>query len=231
MKFLQLTAMLVLSGFIFAQSAPEGAFSSLHVQAEDPQEYIDYLKENTEAFEAIGSDLAGVCVTRTGNTYSGEMFVWNGFSSMAAAMKGADLYDPASAPRALQKLRKVKYSTFWKPLKDFPIRPSSFERLNRIKIARENLEEYMATAMEFEKAVKAEGNDFNLGIFQPFGGGYSEMDYHVRGSHADSEDAGDIIDRAYSGAASTALYLKLLSLADEVVSDTYESCQIIYTAD
>ena len=67
--------------------------------------------------------------------------------------------------------------------------------------------------------------------FQPFGGGYSEMDYHVRGSHADSEDAGDIIDRAYSGAASTALYLKLLSLADEVVSDTYESCQIIYTAD
>ena len=161
MKFLQLTAMLVLSSFIFAQSAPEGAFSSLHVQAEDPQEYIDYLKENTEAFEAIGSDLAGVCVTRTGNTYSGEMFVWNGFSSMAAAMKGADLYDPASAPRALQKLREVKYSTFWKPLKDFPIRPSSFERLNRIKIARENLEEYMATAMEFEKAVKAEGNDFN----------------------------------------------------------------------
>ena len=44
MKFLQLTAMLVLSGFIFAQSAPEGAFSTLHVQAEDPQEYIDYLK-------------------------------------------------------------------------------------------------------------------------------------------------------------------------------------------
>ena len=38
MKFLQLTAMLVLSSFIFAQSAPEGAFSSLHVQAEDPQE-------------------------------------------------------------------------------------------------------------------------------------------------------------------------------------------------
>ena len=54
MKFLQLTAMLVLSSFTFAQSAPEGAFSTLHVQAEDPQEYIDYLKENTEAFEAIG---------------------------------------------------------------------------------------------------------------------------------------------------------------------------------
>ena len=147
MKFLQLTAMLVLSSFIFAQSAPEGAFSTLHVQAEDPQEYIDYLKENTEAFEAIG------------------------------------------------------------------------------------LEEYMATAMEFEKAVKAEGNDFNLGIFQPFGGGYSEQVFHVRGSHANSEDAGDIIDKGYAGAASTALYLKLLSLADEVVTDTYESCQIIYTAD
>ena len=231
MKFLQLTAILVLSSFTIAQNVPQGAFSSLHVQTDDPQEYIDYLKENTEAFEAIGSDMAGVCVTRTGNSYTGEMFVWNGFSSMAEAMKGGDLYDPATAPRALQKLREVKYSTFWKPLKDFPIRPSSFERLNRIKIARENLNEYMATAIEFEKAVRAEGNDFNLGIFQPFGGGYSEQDYHVRGSHANSEDAGEIIDRGYAGAASTALYLKLLSLAEEVVTDTYESCQVIYTAE
>ena len=231
MKFLQLTAILVLSSFTIAQNVPQGAFSSLHVQTDDPQEYIDYLKENTEAFEAIGSDMAGVCVTRTGNSYTGEMFVWNGFSSMAEAMKGGDLYDPATAPRALQKLREVKYSTFWKPLKDFPIRPSSFERLNRIKIARENLNEYMTTAIEFEKAVRAEGNDFNLGIFQPFGGGYSEQDYHVRGSHANSEDAGEIIDRGYAGAASTALYLKLLSLAEEVVTDTYESCQVIYTAE
>jgi|TARA_B100000212_G_C27176942_1_gene448603 hypothetical protein len=231
MKFLQLTAILVLSSFTIAQNVPQGAFSSLHVQTDDPQEYIDYLKENTEAFEAIGSDMAGVCVTRTGNSYTGEMFVWNGFSSMAEAMKGGDLYDPATAPRALQKLREVKYSTFWKPLKDFPIRPSSFERLNRIKIARENLNEYMATAIEFEKAVRAEGNDFNLGIFQPFGGGYSEQDYHVRGSHANSEEAGEIIDRGYAGAASTALYLKLLSLAEEVVTDTYESCQVIYTAE
>ena len=231
MKFLQLAAILVLSSFTIAQNVPQGAFSSLHVQTDDPQEYIDYLKENTEAFEAIGSDMAGVCVTRTGNSYTGEMFVWNGFSSMAEAMKGGDLYDPATAPRALQKLREVKYSTFWKPLKDFPIRPSSFERLNRIKIARENLNEYMATAIEFEKAVRAEGNDFNLGIFQPFGGGYSEQDYHVRGSHANSEEAGEIIDRGYAGAASTALYLKLLSLAEEVVTDTYESCQVIYTAE
>jgi len=231
MKFLQLTAILVLSSLTIAQNVPQGAFSSLHVQTDDPQEYIDYLKENTDAFEAIGSDMAGVCVTRTGNSYTGEMFVWNGFSSMAEAMKGGDLYDPATAPRALQKLREVKYSTFWKPLKDFPIRPSSFERLNRIKIARENLNEYMATAIEFEKAVRAEGNDFNLGIFQPFGGGYSEQDYHVRGSHANSEEAGEIIDRGYAGAASTALYLKLLSLAEEVVTDTYESCQVIYTAE
>ncbi|MDA9729605.1 hypothetical protein N9V06_01345 [SAR86 cluster bacterium] len=231
MKFLQLTAILVLSSFTFAQNAPEGAFSSLHVQADDPQEYIDYLKENTEAFEAIGSDMAGVCVTRTGNSYTGEMFVWNGFSSMAEAMKGGDSYDPASAPRALQKLREVKYSTFWKPLKDFPIRPSSFERLNRIKIARENLPEYLATSIAFEKAIKADGIDFNLGIFQPFGGGYSEQEFHIRGSHPNSEEAGAIIDKAYEGTSWMPIYLKLLSLADEVVTDTYESCQVIYTAE
>ena len=49
MKFLQLTAILVLSSFTIAQNVPQGAFSSLHVQTDDPQEYIDYLKENTEA--------------------------------------------------------------------------------------------------------------------------------------------------------------------------------------
>ena len=89
----------------------------------------------------------------------------------------------------------------------------------------------MGSEMCIRDSVKAEGNDFNVGIFQPFGGGYSEQEYHVRGSHANSEDAGDIIDRAYAGAASTALYLKLVSLADEIVSDTYEACQIIYTAE
>ena len=50
-------------------SVPEGAFTSLHVKAKDVDAYINYMKENTDAFKMIDSDIAGVCVVKTGNDY------------------------------------------------------------------------------------------------------------------------------------------------------------------
>ena len=43
------------------------------------------MKENTAAFKMIDSDIAGVCVVKTGNEYPGEMFVWNAFPSVEKA--------------------------------------------------------------------------------------------------------------------------------------------------
>ena len=45
---------------------PEGGFSTFHVVAEDPYEYIDFLKANPAALKAGGGDAVGYCMTMTG---------------------------------------------------------------------------------------------------------------------------------------------------------------------
>ena len=113
-------------------SVPEGAFTSLHVKVKDVDAYINYMKENTDAFKMIDSDVAGVCVVKTGNEYPGEMFVWNAFPSVEKAFMTSELYDPMNAPKEFNKLRKVLYSVTWKPIKEFELNPG-YERLWRIK--------------------------------------------------------------------------------------------------
>ena len=50
-------------------SIGEGAFTTLHVKAKDVEKYVELMKNNTTPFEVIGSDIAGVCVTKSGNQY------------------------------------------------------------------------------------------------------------------------------------------------------------------
>ena len=68
------------------------------------------MKKNTAPFEAIGSDVAGVCVTRSGNQYPGEMFVWNAYGSIEDAFIASQKYDPMTPNKQFEKLRKVKYA-------------------------------------------------------------------------------------------------------------------------
>ena len=53
----------------------EGAFTSLYVSATDVDKYVSFLKGNSDAFRAIGSSDAGVCITRSGNQYPGQMMI------------------------------------------------------------------------------------------------------------------------------------------------------------
>ena len=101
-----------LSAFLLVpiNSAPEGSFTTLHVKAMDVAKYVDYMKKNTGPFKAIGSDVAGVCVTRSGNQYPGEMFVWNAFGSIEDAFIASQKYDPMTPNKQFEKLRKVKYA-------------------------------------------------------------------------------------------------------------------------
>ena len=73
-------------------SIGEGAFTTLHVKAKDVEKYVELMKNNTAPFEVIGSDIAGVCVTKSGNQYPGEMFVWNAFPSIEKAMEASEKY-------------------------------------------------------------------------------------------------------------------------------------------
>lgn len=209
----------------------EGSFTTFMVQAPDVSAYIKYLKNNPELFSGFNAAAAGVCVTITGQDYHGEMFVWSAYSDVAGAMTETTAYDPDKAPRELAKLRTPKYRVAWKPLKSFVLSPG-FERVTRVKIKPENVPAYIAAATKLEAAIRNAGHDFNMGIFQPLGGGVHETGtFLLRGISPNSTEAGRLIDEYFAGAEWGQHYLKASSLIDEVVRDTYESCQQIYTAE
>ena len=97
----------------------DGAFVALMVQAKDPYAYVAMLKKNPAPFQAIGSSVAGACVTKTGHDYPGQMFVYNGFASIEEAMAATDKYDAEKATPELMAIRQVQYNVMFKPLKQF----------------------------------------------------------------------------------------------------------------
>ena len=84
------------------QATMEGAFTTLIVSAPDVGKYVASMKKDLSPFKALGSQGAGVCVTKSGHDYPGQMQVWNAFSSVQAALIGSSKYDPNAAPAGLQ---------------------------------------------------------------------------------------------------------------------------------
>ena len=118
MKIFNLILLMVLANFtiaddhVSASSAagsglPEGGFSTFHVVAENPYEYIEALKAAPEALAAGGGDVVGYCMTMTGHDYPGEMFIWNAYSSLKDALSSSAglSYNPYDAPKQLQNMR------------------------------------------------------------------------------------------------------------------------------
>ena len=134
MKNIKISLIFLLSSIfsINLSAVPEGAFTTLMVQAKDIDKYVNFLKENVD-FDNFGSEQAGYCKTRTGESYQGQMFIYNAFTSVEKAIGFIELYDPASANFDLKQLRTIKYSSAFKPLKDFEAR-DGYHRLWRVKL-------------------------------------------------------------------------------------------------
>lgn len=206
-----------------------GAFVALMVQAQDPDAYVEALKNNPAPFEAIGSSVAGACITKTGHDYPGQMFIFNAFESVEQAMAATDKYDPMKATPELMAIREVKYSVMFKPLKQFTLEPGS-ERLWRLNISNQNLQPFVNKIAELETALRTAGHKVNLGVFQPIGGGVHEA-IHLRAVTPSHGASGKILDDAYAGAGWMSTWNEAVALVDEVLSDNFEQCEIIYTAE
>ena len=235
MKYLAVFMTLLFTNAVFADDhggAPavgEGAFVALMVQASDPDAYVAMMKENSAPFEALGSSVAGICMTKTGADYPGQMFVWNAFDSVEQAMAATDAYDPMKPLPEMAAMREVKYRVVFKPLKPFDLAPGS-ERLWRVNIAPQNLMPFVAKMTELEAALRSAGHDINVGVFQPLGGGAHET-IHLRAVSPSYGESGKVIDEAFAGAAWMSIWADAMALVDEVVTDNFERCQIIYVAD
>ena len=204
----------------------DGAFVALMVQAKDPDAYIAMLKKNPAPFQAVGSAVAGACVTKTGHDYPGQMFIYNGFDSVEDAMAATDKYDAMKATPELMAIREVQYNVMFKPLKPFNLQPNS-ERLWRLEISPENLRPFVDKITELEEALRAAGHKVNLGVFQPIGGGVHET-IHLRAVSPTYGASGKILDDAFSGAEWMSIWSEATALIDRVVSDNFEHCELIF---
>jgi hypothetical protein len=114
-------------------------------------------------------------------------------------------------------------------MKQFTLEPGS-ERLWRLNISSQHLQPFINKITELETALRAAGNKVNLGIFQPIGGGVHEA-IHLRAVSLSYGASGKILDDAYAGAGWMSTWHEALALVDEVLSDNFEQCEIIYTAE
>jgi hypothetical protein len=235
MKIFVLLFSVVISSTCFADdhssgSAGKGAFSTLMVQVSDVDTYIKVLKSNDGPFKTVGSVAAGYCLTRSGNDYPGQMFVWNAFDSVSDAMAGVLKYDPYKAPKAFAALREVKYSAIFKPLNDFKLDPG-IERLWRVAVPAENLSKFVEGVVEVESALRAKGYDLNMGVFMALAGGAVETKtLHVRAAARDGATLGKVVDEYFENAPWSASWNRTIALASSIETDTIEECEQVYSA-
>ena len=212
------------------QATMEGAFSTLMVAAPDVGKYVASMKKDVTPFKALGSQGAGVCVVKSGHDYPGQMQVWNAFSSVQAALVGSSKYDPYAAPSRLARLRDVKYAVTWKPIKPFKLAPG-YERVQRVKVAPENVPAFVASMSDLEAAIQEGGHpDFFNGVFVPIGGGKHESQtLMLRSISPTPEASGALFDEYFAGNASwAAAYMAVAQHIDSVESDNFELCEQFY---
>ena len=208
----------------------KGAFSTLMVQVSDVDAYIKALKSNDGPFKTVGSVAAGYCLTRSGNDYPGQMFVWNAFDSVSDAMSGIMKYDPYDVPKAFAALREVKYSAIFKPLKQFKLDPG-VERLWRIAVPPENLAKFVEGVVEVESVLRERGYDLNMGVFMALAGGVVETKtLHVRAAARDAATLGKIVDEYFDGVAWANTWNDTIAMASSIETDTIEECEQVYSA-
>ena len=235
MKIYVMLLGLVLSGVCFGESdsagSPgKGAFSTLMVQVSDVDSYIKALKSNDGPFKTVGSVAAGYCLTRSGNDYPGQMFVWNAFDSVSDAMAGVLKYDPYKAPKTFAALREVKYSAIFKPLNDFKLDPG-IERLWRIAVPTQNLSGFVEGIVEVESALREKGYDLNMGVFMALAGGAAETKtLHVRAAARDGATLGKIVDEYFENPAWSEVWNRTMAMASSIETDTIEECEQVYSA-
>jgi hypothetical protein len=204
----------------------QGAFTSLYVSASDVDKYVSFLRKNSDAFKAIGSSDAGVCITRSGNQYPGQMMIWNAFPSVEAAMIGSLKYDPYKATGPISNLRNIKHSTIWKSLKSFRLDPGH-EIVGRFKVKQENISSFVKAMDSLEKEIQDNGHpDFFNGVFVSIAGGAESQTLKVRSITSSASDQGKIADEYFSGKYKS--FNDAIAFTEGFVDEQIQVCEQIY---
>mgnify|MGYP006249899415 FL=1 len=82
-----------------------------------------------------------------------------------------------------------------------------------------------------QAAINASGSEFEMGVFLPLGGGSKETTMMLRGIAPTGESFGSLYEEGYGGAPWGQAFLGMMALVDEIVRDSHEQCEILYTAE
>lgn len=213
-----------------AQAQTTPVVSVINVQTADPGRYTDYLRENSQIFEALGADSGGTCTTLSGHRYPGQAFAFSIYKDAASAFKSAQTY--ARTPRSpeLDAISTLVSAEFYAIIKPFTL-PSGFER--RFQVVVKDSAAYVAAATKLEKAMQDNGHRVEIGIFQPMGNGQQKANLlDVRIFAVEPEVAGMLVNDFLQGEAwAIKPYGELLATIESLELDTFESCVQVYSAD
>lgn len=222
-------AALAITGIASAQD--RGAFNVLNMAVEDQTTYVAALKANPVIFSALEAEVAGVCRTTAGSQYYGEMFVWTGYSSMGDAMDAGIKFLGAPTSGPISEMRTIIDSEMYVPINDFELNPG-VERVYKVKTSQPAA--YAEAISAMEAAMHANGFEdiFMAVLTAPVSGPDEVGIVTVRVIAPDSHRLGALMAAQYAAPDWYAEALTgIAATGREIVNDSVEVCEIIYTAE
>ena len=227
--FLLLTVFSSTQSSAIQNSLPKGAGLLINVQTDDLDRYISELTKNALILRQENVVAAGYCIVKTGNNYSGEVSVWQYFTSMSDLMRTVDNSDPVNnADLNFEKMRDVKYISIWKDMKEVNIKPG-FEMVEKWKVPGGKLEEFVKAVISLESSLKGlSGVEFEMTAAFNVGSGIKETDLVMtRWITPNGETMGKLLDLVYNSVGYLPEYNNLLNLGEKVNSQL-EECSAVY---
>ena len=154
------------------------------------------------------------------------MIISNSWSSLSLYIKNLSLFSNSFSFKSKNLL-----NLSFKPLKEFKLDPG-YERLWRIVVSAENVQPLVAGVAKVEEMIRAQGDDVNIGVFQPIAGGTAETrTLHLRASSRSWAMAGRLTDEFFAGKPWAAAWTETIGLIDTIESDTLEYCELVHSAE
>ena len=212
-----------------------GGIAILDLVADDPREYVSMQRQNSEAFEQLGADFAGVCTAVSGNDLAGEMQVYAIFPSLGTAFNMWDIMLTSNQIRNIQNefnsSRTLMGNQTWQIVKGLEgeIFDESFAT-RVVDVNPTNPEAYVQAIRNMEKVYHENGYErVQFDIHQPVASGVSGF-YKVIVLAPSLQMLGDIFGALASETWAQEAYSFVTASRTELLSDKAYRCEPVYSA-
>ena len=213
-----------------------GGIAILDLVAEDPRNYVAMQRQNSEVFETLGANLAGVCTAVSGNEQAGEMQVYALFTSLGDAFNMWDIMLTNNQIRNIQSefssSRTLIGNQTWQIVKalEGEIFEESFAT-RVVDVSPTNPDAYVQAIRNMEQVYHENGFDqVQFDIYQPVASGVSGY-YKVVVLAPSLRTLGDVFGALTSEQWAQDAYSLVTASRTELLSDKAYRCDALYASD